>query len=187
MSTWGNVASSGRHLSLDRTLALTAFRALDARLPEPVRLILGGGTAMILAHGHPIATTDADAFPVRGTLSELAPYATAVAKELDLEPDWLNPWFITFTHVLPSDYGTRLVRVFEGGKLTVDALGAEDLLVMKCFAGRDKDRPHLLRLLKQAKDLDLVDRHLSVLVEKRIPNAQKAADLFDDMRERIGR
>ena len=181
------MGSTGRHLLLDRPLVLRAFEALDARLTEPVRLILGGGTAMILAHGHPIATTDADAFPVRGTLNDVAPHALAVAKELDLEPDWLNPWFTTFTHVLPSDYGSRLVRVFSGKQLEVDALGAEDLLVMKCFAGRDKDRPHAIRLIKQAKDLDLVDRQLSDLVDKRIPGAQKAADLFDDLRERVGR
>ena len=181
------MGGAGRHKNLDRSLALRAVAALDARLAEPVRLVLGGGTAMILAHGHPVSTTDADVFPVRGTLNDLAPHASTVAKELDLEPDWLNPWFTTFTHVLPSDYGARLVRVYEGPKLAVDALGAEDLLVMKCFAGRDKDRPHLLRLLKQAKDLDLVDRHLSALVEKRIPGAEKAADLFDDMRERVGR
>ena len=179
--------SGGKHRRIDSTLALEAFAALDRRLTEPCRLVLGGGTAMILAHGHPVATTDADVFPVRGTLSDLAPHALAVARELDLEPDWLNPWFTTFTHVLPSDYGTRLIRVFDGAALCVDALGAEDLLVMKCFAGRDKDRPHTLRLLKQARDLDVVDRQLSQLLEKRIPGAEKAADLFDDLRERVGR
>lgn len=181
------MGSAGGHRSFDRTLSLRAFASLDAHLLEPVRLVLGGGTAMILAHGHLVATSDADVFPTRGSLNELDPHAKAVAKELDLEPDWLNPWFTTFTHVLPGDYGSRLVTVFEGKKLKVDALGAEDLLVMKCFAGRDKDRPHTIRLLKQAKDLDLVDRHLSHLIDKRIPGAQKAADLFDDLRERVGR
>ena len=180
------MGSDGRHRAIDRDLALLAFASLDAALPASVRLILGGGTAMILAHGHPTATSDADVFPVGGTLQEIAPYAEQVAKELDLEPDWLNPWFTTFTHVLPSDYGTRLVRVFSGAKLVVDALGAEDLLVMKLFAGRDKDRPHTMRLLRQATDLDVVDRQLALLGEKRIKGAQAAADLFDDLRERLG-
>ncbi len=177
----------GSHRLIDRALALEAFGALDRRLTAPVRLVLGGGTAMILAHQHPVSTTDADVFPVRGTLDDLAPHTLAIAKELDLEPDWLNPWFTTFTHVLPSDYGSRLITVFDGAHLRVDALGAEDLLVMKVFAGRDKDRPHTIRLLKKAADLELVDRHLSSLLEKRIPGAQKAADLFDDLRERVGR
>jgi len=180
------MGSAGHHRSIDRDLAQRAFASLDDKLPSPVRLILGGGTAMILAHGHPAATTDADVFPVGGTLQEIAPYAERVAKELDLEPDWLNPWFTTFTHVLPSDYAARLVRVFSGARLAVDALGAEDLLVMKLFAGRDKDRPHTIRLLRQAKDLDLVDRQLALLGDQRIKGAQAAADLFDDLRERLG-
>lgn len=179
-------SGSGQHRAIDRELAITAFAKLDARLPRPVRLVLGGGTAMILAHGHPAATSDADVFPVGGTLQEITPYAEKVAKELDLEPDWLNPWFTTFTHVLPSDYASRLIRVFDGERLSVDALGAEDLLVMKLFAGRDKDRPHTIRLLRQAKDLDLVDRQLALLGDKRIKGAQAAADLFDDLRERLG-
>ncbi len=178
--------AENRHLALDRTLAERAFASLDHELPRQVRLILGGGTAMILAHGHTTSTTDADVFPVGGTLQEIAPYAEKVAKELNLEPDWLNPWFTTFTHVLPSDYGSRLVRVYAGNNLTVDALGAEDLLVMKLFAARDKDRPHTVRLLRQAKDLDIVDRQLALLAEKRIKGAPAAADLFDDMRERLG-
>jgi predicted nucleotidyltransferase len=172
--------------SLDASLALRAFAELDRRAPDPVRLVVGGGTAMILAHGHPVATTDVDAFAVGTTLDALEKYTSEIAKELDLASDWLNPWFTTFTYVLPSDYASRLQRVFEGEKLTVDALGAEDLLVMKCFAGRDKDRPHAIRLLKKANDLDLVDRHLSALAEQRIPGADKAADFFDDLRERLG-
>lgn len=175
-----------RHRSFDRPLALEAFAALDSRLTEPARLILGGGTAMLLAHGHPAATTDADVFPARGTLEAIEPHARAVAADLGVAPDWLNQWFTTFTHVLPPNYSQRLVRVYEGTQLIVDALGAEDLLVMKCFAGRDKDRSHAIRLVKQAKDLDLVDRHLSALLEKRIPGADKAADFFDDLRERLG-
>ena len=87
---------------------------------------------------------------------------------------------------MPNDYASRLIRVFDGEHLVVDALGAEDLLVMKCFAGRDKDRAHAVRLVKQAGDLDIVDRQLSLLLEKRIPGADKAADYFDDLRERLG-
>ncbi len=173
------------HNLLDGPLALAAFGALDAKLESPIRLVLGGGTAMLLAHGHKVATTDADAFPIKGSLESIDAAAKAVAKELGIAPDWLNPWFTTFVHVLPSDYASRLVRVFEGDRLIVDALGAEDLLVMKCFAGRDKDRPHAIRLVRIAKDLDVVDRQLSALMERRIPGAEKAADFFDDLRERF--
>lgn len=70
----------------------------------------------------------------------------------------------------------------------MDALGPEDLLVMKCFAGRDKDLPHARTLARRDDvDLDLVDAHLSRLVESRYPRAERAADYFDGLRDELGR
>ncbi len=165
-----------------------ALARLDARLDRPARLVIGGGAAMVLAYDHPLATQDVDAFAVSGSprMSELDAAAKQVAADLDIEPDWLNPYFETFTGVLPSDYETRLRRVYEGEHLIVDALGPEDLLVMKCFAARDKDLPHARRLLRLATDLGRVDRHLSELVERRYPGAELAADYFDDLRDDEG-
>lgn len=162
-----------------------ALADLDALLEAPARLVVGGGAAMVLAYGHPIATQDVDAFAARGGLriGELDALAKRVAKQLDIEPDWLNAHFETFTGVLPSDYATRLRSVYAGKHLQVDALGPEDLLVMKCFAARDKDRPHARVLLKIARDLSVVDRQLALLASKRYPGAQKAADYFDDLRD----
>ena len=144
---------------------------------------------MVLAYKHRLATQDTvDAFVARGSLrtSDLDAPSKKIARELDIEPDWLNAHFETYTGVLPADYGARLRRVFEGERLIVDALGPEDLLVMKCFAGRDKDRPHARKLLRLADDLDLVDRQLALLVEKGYPGASKAADWFDDLRDEAG-
>lgn len=173
------------HRPLDHGTMLEALRALDAAIASPARMIIGGGAAMVLAYEHPIATQDVDAFTARGSLrlADMDAAAKRVAKELDIEPDWLNPYFETYAGVLPGDYDQRLRSVFQGKQLTVDALGPEDLLIMKCFAARDKDLPHARRLLRKAKDLDLVDRHLATLVEKRYPKAQRAADWFDDLRD----
>jgi hypothetical protein len=172
-------------LPLDKARMLRALALLDARMAEPARLVVGGGAAMTLAYAHPIATQDVDAFAAKGGLrmGELGANARQVADELGIEPDWLNGHFETFTTVLPSDYAKRLRLVFQGQRLQVDALGPEDLLVMKCFAGRDKDRPHARKLIRVAKDLDLVDRHLHHLVERRHPGADRAVDYFDDLRD----
>ncbi len=67
----------------------------------------------------------------------------------------------------------------------VDAVGPEDLLIMKCFAGRDKDLPHARVLLGRLTQPDLVDRHLSELIQRRIPHAQRAADFYDDLRDEL--
>jgi predicted nucleotidyltransferase len=173
---------------LDKTRMLRALSLLDQRLNDSARLIIGGGAAMTLAYQHPIATQDVDAFAAKGGLRmlELDPVAREVADELQIEPDWLNAHFETFTAVLPRDYATRLKEVFEGKHLRVDALGPEDLLVMKCFAGRDKDRPHARKLLRLAKDLNLVDKQLEYLVEHRYLGAERAADYFDDLRDEAG-
>lgn len=176
------------HLPLDARRMREALAGLDGRIGAPARLVIGGGAAMVLAYDHPLATQDVDAFPAKGTLSlaQLDAAAKEVAAELDIEPDWLNGYFYTFTTVLPDDYARRLRTVFQGEHLQVDALGPEDLLVMKCFAGRDKDRPHARKLLRLAQDLSIVDRQLSLLGEQGHPGAEDAADYFDDLRDEEG-
>ena len=119
-------------------------------------------------------------------MAELDTMARSVADELQIEPDWLNAHFETFTAVLPRDYATRLRSVFAGKHLRVDALGPEDLLVMKCFAGRDKDLPHARKLIREANDLAIVDKQLAYLIERRYPGAERAADYFDDLRDEAG-
>jgi hypothetical protein len=162
-----------------------ALAHLDREIQGPAQLVIGGGAAMVLAYDHPLATQDVDAFTARGGLgiTELDAAAKRVARELDMEPDWLNSHFETYTGVLPDGYSARLRRVHDGTRLTVDALGPEDLLVMKCFAGRDKDRSHARKLLRLAADLEFVEAHLARLVERGYPGADKAVDYFDDLRD----
>src|SRR4051794_8170588 len=158
-------------LPLDPKRMRRALELLDARMHQSARLIIGGGAAMTLAYDHPLATQDVDAFAARGGLriGELDGLARQVADELNVAPDWLNAHFETFAGVLPADYAARLRTVHSGEHLQVDALGPEDLLVMKCFAGRDKDRPHARKLIKIAGDLSIVDRQLAHLISKRYP------------------
>jgi hypothetical protein len=162
-----------------------AFDALDEALPGPVDLVVGGGTAMMLAYRIPVRTTDVDAYPVKMTPSELDPYVKQVARKQKLPGDWLNPHYATFAHVLPPGYSGRLRDVFVGKKLRARALGPEDLLVMKCFAGRAKDVAHARALLKLKPDLALVEAHIESLMEKRVPRAQEALDFLDDLREQL--
>ncbi len=160
-----------------------AFRALDSAISAPLTLVAGGGTAMLLAYGIQVRTTDVDAYPVTGRLDELAGAIHEVARTVGLAQDWLNPHFETFAHVLPSDYGTRLRQVFHGEKLKVMALGAEDLLIMKCFAGREKDVGHARALLRLGPDLRVVERRIEELAERGVRGALEAADFLDDVRE----
>jgi predicted nucleotidyltransferase len=169
------------HPYLDPPSLRKAFRALDARIDEPVTLIVGDGTAMMLAYGLPVRTRDVDAYTATSHLDDLAPAVREVAREMGFSSDWMNPYFETYTHVLPSDYGSRLKEVFAGERLRVMALGLEDLLIMKCFAGREKDIGHARALLKKGPDLALVDGRIHQLIEKGIQGAREAGDFFDDL------
>ncbi len=173
--------SAPAHLSQASLTA--AWASLDRRLGRPWTLIVGGGTAMMLAHGLPVRTTDVDAYPAQGSFEELAPLVREVAAECGLSPDWLNPHFETFAHLLPADYRSRLKPVFSGARLTALALGLEDLLVMKCFAGREKDVGHARALLARGPDLSIVERRIQELVDRGVKGASSAADFLDDVAE----
>lgn len=173
--------SADRYAPLDAARLREAFQALDARLDRAVTLVVGGGTAMMLAYRLPVRTMDVDAYPREGTLDDLLPAIRAVARERGLPPDWINPHFETFAYVLPPDYGARLRPIFEGERLRAMALGVEDLLVMKCFAGREKDVGHARALLKRSPDLGIVERQIQALADRRVPGAADALDFLDDL------
>ncbi len=172
-----------RHAPLAAGQLRSAFQALDEKLQRPTTLIVGGGTAMMLAYHLPVRTMDVDAYPSEGSLDDILPAVRAVAKEHGLAPDWINPWFETFAYVLPPDYGTRLRPIFGGERLRVVALGVEDLLVMKCFAGREKDVGHARALLKRGPELAIVERRIQELADRRVTGAQDALDFLDDLTE----
>ncbi len=168
------------NLTYDRMLE--ALGNLDKKLNHPVTLIVGGGGAMILAYQFPLVTTDIDAVPAQGTTpSELDPLIKAVALELKIPPDWLNPYYSTFTHVLPSNYGDRLQPISNFENLKVCALSKDDLLIMKCFAGRTKDRPHARALIQGGANTRFVEAHLESLKNRGIPKSEKALDFLDEV------
>lgn len=165
-----------------------ALKGLDKEIKEPMKLLIGGGAAFILAHRIPLTTMDMDAIPFQSkmTIGELDPCVKKVAAKLQLPKDWLNHYFATFTYSLPKDYGERLVSVYQGKHLHALALGKEDLLIMKCFAGREKDRPHARALLKKGVRLPIVKEHLHYCLKENLPNAQKALDCFYELCDQLG-
>ncbi len=172
--------------TLTADLMRQSLQALDDILPRAVTLIMGGGGAMILAHGFPLATSDIDAIPKQGMdISELDLLVKQVAESHCLPADWLNPYFSTFVHTLPADYDRRLIEVFQGKHLNVLALGKEEMLIMKCFAHRSKDVGHAKALLRGGADATFVGDHIESLLKKRIQGAQAALDFLDDVQEQL--
>ena len=172
-------------MDLNSRVMHSALDKLDQLLAKPLRLIIGGGGAMVLAYNFPLATSDIDGFPVGADMAELDKLIKKVAKELMIPGDWLNPYFSTFTHVLPSDYGTRLKPIGSYKKLSVEALSLSDLLIMKCFAGRQKDVVHAKALIKKGADIKFVESHLEHLKKRNIPGAIKSLEFLDDILDQI--
>lgn len=164
-----------------------AFEELDKRLEKPAKLLLGGGGAMVMAYDFPLATHDLDAVFYKSsvTLADMANEISAISKKLSLPQDWINPYFDTFLYTLPKDYETRLKTIFKGKNLLVNALGLEDLLILKCFASRDKDIPHARALIKKGANANFATNHIDHLASLNIPKAKEAKqflyDLLDEM------
>jgi hypothetical protein len=175
----GNVMASD-YKKLSKELMELALTKLEEKLTKPLLLIIGGGGAMVLAYEFPLATTDLDGIAKGFDLTEIEKEIKSVAAQLGITPDWLNPYFSAYTHVLPPDYNKRMRTVFSKKNLQALALGPEDLLIMKCFARRAKDMGHIRTLLKQNPDLDLVTTHLETLITKKIKGAQEALDFLDE-------
>ncbi len=167
---------------------LEAFKSLDKKLKTSVQLLIGGGAALVTAYQVPISTYDVDGTPIKSTLdlADLKVLIRKVGQELNIPQDWLNEHFSTFLFVLPTDYSSRLITVFNGTFLQVDSLGKEDLILMKCFAGRDKDIPHLKTLIKKGIQSSVVIKQMETLIEKKIPKAEKALELFGDVCDDLG-
>ena len=88
--------------------------------------------------------------------------------------------------MLPPDYGERLISVFQGKNAKALALGKEDLLVMKCFAGRQKDVPHARVLVKNKADTAFVEKHIRSLMKKRIPGSDQALEFLHEIEDWTG-
>jgi hypothetical protein len=180
--------SNNIKLPMDKTQIQQAFELLDQRLKQDVRILVGGGAAMMAAYDIPINKMYVDGVPDR-TSMELADFkkeVQAVGRQLKIAQDWLNDYFATFLFVLPASYEQRLHTLYKGRHLEACALGKEELILMKCFAGREKDIPHIRALMRKSVDLKIVDQRIQELLTKKTVGSQDAADIFDDLVQEMG-
>ena len=173
-------------MKLDKDLAITALKMLDIEIGNSglpvVHLVTGGGASMLLAHGFGGKTNDIDGVPTNISFDDIKVLTEKIARVLQIDHDWLNPHFQTFTIYLPADSRDRMIKIYEGPHLVVESLGAEDILIMKLMAGRAKDRAHIKHLIKRGAQISIVENRLQELKEKNLyaALAEKALDLLDE-------
>jgi hypothetical protein len=135
---------------------LHAFRLLGARFPTPVRLVIAGGSAMILAGYIDRDTGDGDVIETSLKLSELQRYIEEVAEELGVNAAWLNDGVRAWRDLLPPDFAMRLEPVGAFGNLTVQRLGRKDMILLKIAAARPRDLDDLQALRPTVEEIAFV-------------------------------
>jgi Nucleotidyltransferase of unknown function (DUF6036) len=172
---------------MKKNIMQQAFEALDRALPDRAELLIGGGAAMLLAHGVPLSTMDIDGILLASAMTpaELDPIVKKVGREMGIGAHWFNDYINTFTYTIPKDFRSRLVSVYRGDRLVVWALGKEDLLIMKCFSRREKDVGHARALLTRGADTGLVEAQIEALRAKGLPGAAEALEFLEELRDEL--
>lgn len=129
---------------------------LERRIPNPLGLVICGGSALLALGLIPRATKDVDivcliedgkliaATKLPGALMDAARLA---ALELDLPKDWLNPGPAMLLNEalpnqgLPSGFQDRLVRRDYGPVLSIFLSSRVDQVYFKLYAAADKGGP----------------------------------------------
>jgi hypothetical protein len=176
-------------MSLSKKIILNVLKELDHIVPEKVNLLIGGGAALICQDIPITATKDIDAIPFKSRLNinDLSPYILKISEKFNLPKDLINDYFYTFSYSLPDDYGNRLIEIYKGKKIAAYAISCIDLLIMKFMAHRDKDREHIVTIIKLTKpDLSFVEKHLIMLDEKGLKDATIALEFFDEIISVLG-
>ncbi len=150
--------------------------SIGKSLNKTITITIGGGGALILGHAYDGATKDLDG--VSRDMESIKEISEQIAKIINIEHDWLNPYFSAFTYYLPADSNSRIIQVYKNDYLIVYSLGVEDLLIMKYMAGRPKDLKHIRHLLLLKPDLNIIEERLIELCKIKKDEAENALELF---------
>ena len=117
------------------------FDAVDECLAEPAKIVIVGGSAVILAYGITTTTEDIDTF-------SNSTKALEAAVELAREKTGMNPPLArSGVAQAPEGYEERLVRQSTSGHfLQLYALEKHDLAISKALRADERDRQHLAAL-----------------------------------------
>jgi hypothetical protein len=137
---------------LEQALGLLAGTLGLASTPE-IRLVVCGGASLIATEIVSRTTKDVDIVAFRamdGTLVAPVPLpefllqaAAVVARDLGLEPNWLNNGPSRdegglFQMGLPAGFADRLTERVYGSRLTVYFIGRQDQIFFKVFSAADR-------------------------------------------------
>lgn len=117
------------------------FEAVDECLEQPARLILVGGSAVILAYGVTTTTEDIDTFNTSTAALDAA--IQRACERTGMAP----PVARSGVAQVPEGYEDRLLRQATGGRnLHLYVLERHDLAISKALRADERDRQHIWAL-----------------------------------------
>jgi hypothetical protein len=147
-----------------------ALTRLGSTIREPASLTLGGSAALLLTGLLDRLTDDGDVVESSVDFGRLLDAIRTVEVIEQAPPGWLNTSIQAYTHVLPADYRTRLIRLPPLERLDVSLLGRPDVILMKVYGHRSRDLQDLLAVAPRADELAFVEQQLP-LIGAREPEA----------------
>jgi hypothetical protein len=161
---------------LNETKIKTALNRLSELLSSAnesrTLLLVGGAALQLLGYHHKIATTDIDnILPMDDLLKK---FVHIIAKEMDLNDDWLNSNSSSFT-VKNRDYSLNAINFLNTKSLTVNIVSLEIFIELKIRAHIDRGfdlediialRPTKLQLSHLKTILSKEGNHLPHVIEE---------------------
>jgi hypothetical protein len=160
----------------------TALKRFASLLREPTSLILGGSAALLLAGEIDRLTEDGDVVESSADFGRLEGIVHQVERLELVPPKWLNTSIQAYTHVLPVDFRSRLVRLPSMGHLDVDLLGRLDIILMKVYAHRPRDLQDVQALSPTTTELDFVEAAIPRIAEKEPHAGVQMTSVVNDLR-----
>jgi hypothetical protein len=137
-----------------------ALTRLGSTLREPASLTLGGSAALLLTGMLDRLTDDGDVVESSVDFGRLLDAVRTVEVVEQTPSGWLNTSIQAYTHVLPDDFRTRLVRLPLLQQLDVSVLGRSDVILMKVYAHRPRDLQDLLAVTPTPEELAFVEQSM---------------------------
>lgn len=155
--------------ALEQNELLTALKKVGDRLLgyDEIEVLIVGGMAGKLAGLLPAHRTTIDCdvmvYDPEGAFGQVESAAFEVAREMGLDPRWLNGECSTFAYKLPSGWRQRRIRLGQFGLLCVFCVDRFDFIALKVLSGRAIDQQDLLALKVTSQEIAAVRNHVNQL------------------------
>ena len=150
---------------MDIKKTIESFDNYLAQKGEHFDAVIVGGAALNLLSVTSRVTQDIDVLDPGALPQKIKAYAEDFAKDKNLPPNWLNTGPADLVNHLPDGWQDRKQPVFSGKAINLETLGADELLLSKCWAylDRERDKEDIISMKPSEKELEEVAKLIKPL------------------------